>query len=67
MRKAVDQGDRTGRVGKDRVPLLKEQIGRDDDRALFVAATDDLKQQVGGVGVVGEIAISSIAKICGRA
>ena len=41
----VDQGDRTGRVRKDRVPLLEEQIGGDDDRAVFVATTDDLKQQ----------------------
>ena len=51
MREAVDEGDRTGRVRKDRVPLLEEQIRGDDDRALFVAATDNLKEQVGGVGL----------------
>ena len=56
VREPIDQRDRTGRVGKDGVPLLEEQIGRNDDRALFVASTDDLKQEVGRVGVIGQIA-----------
>ena len=55
VRQTVDQGDRTGRVRKDRVPLLEEQIGSDDDRALFVATTDDLKEQVGRVGLFGAL------------
>ena len=55
VREAVDQGDRAGRVGKDGVPLLKEQVRGHDDGALLVSATDDLKQQVRGVGVVGEV------------
>ena len=42
--------------GKTVSHCLKSKLRGDDDRALFVAATDDLKQQVGRVGVVGQVA-----------
>ena len=49
---AIDERDGAGRVRKDRIPLLEHQIGCQHDRFLFVAAADDLKQEVGRVGVV---------------
>ena len=52
----IDEGDGARGVGKDGVPFLKREIGGDHDRALFVAPADDLVEQVGGVGVVGEVA-----------
>ena len=52
-REAVYEGDGAGRVGEDGVPLLEEQIRRDEQRSLLIATTHDLKQEIGGVGVVG--------------
>ncbi len=56
MREAVDERDGAGRIREDGVPLFEGRIRRDHDRLLFVAAADDLEEQVGGVGVIGEIA-----------
>ena len=56
VREAVDEGDRAGRIGKDGVPLLEGQIRRDEDGFLLVATADNLKEEIGGVGVVGQIA-----------
>ena len=55
MRESVDEGDGTGRVREDGVPLFEEQVRGDDDRALLVATTDDLKEEIGRMGVVGEV------------
>ncbi len=55
VREAVDQGDGAGRVGKDRVPRLEGQVGGHDDRLLLVATTDDLKEEIGGVRIVGQV------------
>jgi hypothetical protein len=35
---------------------IKKQARGDDDRLLFVAPTHHLKEEVDGVGVVGEVA-----------
>ena len=56
MGQPVDQRDRAGGIGKDRVPLLEGEVRRENDRLLFVAATDDLKEQVRRVRIVGEVA-----------
>ena len=53
---AVDQGDGAGGVGEDGVPVLERQIGGDEQRAMLVAAADELEEKVGGAGVVGEVA-----------
>ena len=55
MREAVDERDGTGRVWEDGVPVFEDQVRRHDDRALFVPTTDDLKQQVRRVGVIGQV------------
>ena len=52
----VDQGDGARGVGKDGVPVLEGQVGGDQQGAVFVAAADELEDQVRGTGVVGEVA-----------
>ena len=47
--------DRTRGVREDGVPVLEEQVRRDDDGALLVSPADRLKQEVRGVGVTGQI------------
>jgi hypothetical protein len=51
-----DEADGARGVGKDGVPVAESEIGRQDDRLLVVALGDDLKEPVGGMGVVGEVA-----------
>ena len=55
VREPVNHGDRTRRIRKDRVPLFEREIGRNEEGAMFIAPTDDLKEEVCGVGVVGEV------------
>ena len=55
VREPVNQRDGARRIGKDGVPRFERQIRRHHDRFLLIAATDDLKEQVSGVGVGGEI------------
>ena len=49
-------GDDAGSIGKHLVPVLEAFVGGHEDRALFIAAVDDLIEQVGGVAVVGKVA-----------
>ena len=53
---AVDEGDRAAGVGEDGRPVGEGQIGREHETLSFVPAADDLEEQVGGAGVVGEVA-----------
>jgi len=53
---SIDERDNGGGVGKDFSPLAKHLIGGDQQRAFEVAAGDDLEEQVGVAGVIGEIA-----------
>ena len=53
---AIEQRDCAGGVGKDGVPVLKRQVRRHEQGAVLIAAADDLEEEVGGVGIVGEIA-----------
>ena len=50
----IDQGDDTGGVGEDLVPLAERSVGGDEDGFFLVAAADDLEQQVGVTIGVGE-------------
>ena len=55
MGEAIEQcGDASG-IGEDLVPFLEGSIGRDNHRALLVAAIDNLVQKVRGIIVVGKI------------
>lgn len=56
MSEAVEKGCDAGGVGKDGVPVGKGTVGGDEDRAAFVAAVNDFEEEVGGRGVVGEVA-----------
>jgi hypothetical protein len=55
MGEAVEESGDAGGVGEDGVPFLKAFIGSQDDGIAFVTVVDDFEQQVGGVGIVGEI------------
>jgi hypothetical protein len=56
VREAVDEPDGAGGVGEDRVALAKGGIGGKHDGLLFVATRDDLEEEVGGAGIVGQVA-----------
>jgi len=58
MDSPVDRGECHGGIGKDLVPLAKGLVGGDQDRAVFIARTDEFEQDTGfGLifGDVGEI------------
>ena len=52
----IDERHDTGGVGKYLAPLSEGFVGRQDDRVLLIAPGDDLEEQVGVTGVVGEVA-----------
>ena len=56
VRESVDGRDGARGIGKDGVPVLKRQVRCQHNRLLLVATADDLKQEVGRVRVVREIA-----------
>ena len=53
---AVDQCDGARGGGEDGVPALERQVGGDEQGAVLVPAADELKEQTGFAGVVGEVA-----------
>jgi hypothetical protein len=53
---SVDERGGAGGVGEDGRPIAEGQVGREHDALLFVAARDDLKEQVGVAVVESEIA-----------
>ncbi len=53
---AVDQCRDAAGVGEDGGPVLEGEVGRDDDGFLLVATRDDLEEEIGGAGIVGEVA-----------
>jgi hypothetical protein len=55
----IDQGDDTGGVGKDLVPLAERSVGGDEDGFFLVATADDLEQQVGVTIGVGEAVVNN--------
>ncbi len=56
MSKTVKEGDDTGSIGKDGVPVAKRAISSDENGGTLVAAIDDFEEEIGGIGVIGEIA-----------
>ncbi len=55
MNEAIDKGRDTGGSRKNSGPIVEGEVGGDDDRPVFVTPRDDLKQEVGGSLVVGEV------------
>src|ERR1700683_5467179 len=55
MGEAVEERGDAGGVGEDGIPFLKGFVGGQDHGVAFVAVVDDFEQQVGGVGVIGQI------------
>jgi len=53
---AIDERGGGGGVGKDGRPVAEGQVGRYHETAFFIPAADDLKEEIGSAGVVGEIA-----------
>ena len=51
MDEPADQGGGDHCVAEDLAPLLEAAVAGDDDRAAFVAAGDERKQQVGGLAL----------------
>jgi hypothetical protein len=55
MSERVQQSGDTDSIGKDNVPVAEYSVSCNQNRAGFIAAIDDFKNQVGGVGVIGEV------------
>ncbi len=53
---AVDECGGNDIVGEDFAPAAEWHVRGDQDRALFVAAGDELEEQVGGIGVERQVA-----------
>ena len=53
---AVDHGGGDDVVGEGFAPAAEGKVAGDDDGALFVAGCDELEEQVGCVGVEGQVA-----------
>src|SRR2546426_11445177 len=56
MGEAVEEGGDAGGIGEDGVPLFGGFIGRQQDGLALVTVVNDFEEQVGGGGVVSEIA-----------
>src|ERR1019366_3085899 len=55
LSEAIDESTEAGSVVEHGAPLLESEIGRDDDGADFVATADDMKEQVRGAAVAGDV------------
>jgi hypothetical protein len=56
MHQPIDQGGREGVVDiEDGAPVLESAVGRDDDRAGFIAGSNHLEQQIRTALVHGQI------------
>ena len=53
---AVDHGGGDDVVAEDLAPAAKWFVAGDDQRGAFVAAGDELEEQVGGFGFEGDVA-----------
>ena len=52
MQQPIQQrGGQGGIAGKDQRPILEGDVGRQEDRAAFVAFGDDLEEQIGAAFV----------------
>ncbi len=55
MNQAVDEGDGAPGVGEDGRPVGEGEIRGQDETLPFIPAADDLEEEIGRAGVVGEI------------
>ena len=60
---AVDHGGGDGVVAEDLAPAAERLVGRDDEAGSFVAARDELEEQVGGLGLERDVA--DLVDLCG--
>jgi hypothetical protein len=63
---AVDERGRACSVGEHSGPLGKGEVGGHHEAATLVTPADDLEQQVGIAGVVGQVADLVDAEQCAR-
>src|SRR5262249_57309417 len=56
MNEAIDEGDDAGSVGEHLVPFDERTVGGDERARLFVAAGDELEEEVGVAVGVGKVA-----------
>jgi hypothetical protein len=52
---AVDERDGAAGIGEEGRPVGEGQVGRQHQTLAFIPSADDLKEEVGGAGIVGEI------------
>ena len=62
MDEPIDDGDDGSRVGEDLSPFSKRLVCGDEKGLVLVPARDDLKEQIGVAGVVGQI--SQLINLC---
>ncbi len=56
MEDAIKDGDRDDRTSEDLSPFSDGTVGGDEDQALLIASGGELEEEMGGVGLEGEIA-----------
>src|SRR5271157_2804614 len=56
MGEAVEKRRDAGGVGKNGVPVFEDFIGGEQDGFALVTLVDDFEEQVGGVGVIRQVA-----------
>ncbi len=56
MHEPLDERDDTGGVGEDLVPFSERFVSGENDGTVLIPTGDDLQEQVGIAGVVGEVA-----------
>lgn len=56
MDEPVDDGHDAGCIGEDLAPFSERPVGGDDRGLAFVTPIDDLEQQIGMAGAIGEVA-----------
>ena len=61
---AVDHGGGDHVVAEDLAPAAERLVGGDDEAGSFVAAGDDLEEQVGGLGLERDVA--DLVDLCGH-
>ena len=55
MDEAVDERGGSGRVREDAWPFTERQVGREHETFPFIPSAHDLKEEIGGARVVGQI------------
>ena len=53
---SIDQRCGGRSIGENVCPIAEGKVGGQDETAALVALADDLEEQIGGAGIVGEVA-----------